>query len=105
MVAIAPYRDRNSDASRLISKWIFHHTNLGFKVSFYDRNGTYREVVEDSIYRYSSRYCESKHDICRHHQEYLSSMLTYHAYNLHEIVEFTNNTQRNTRTNQDKALN
>ena len=104
VVAIAPYLDRNSDASILISNWIFHHTNLGFKVIFYDRNGTYRDVVEDSIYRYSSRYCESKHDICRHHQEYLSSLLTYHPYTLREILGFRDNTQRHARTDQDKAL-
>ena len=104
VVAIAPYLDWNLDASILISNWIFHHTNLGFKVIFYDRNGTYRDEVEDSIYRYSSRYCEDKSDICRRTQEQLTRQLTYHPYTLREMIGYEDRSQRHARTDQDKAL-
>ena len=104
VIAIAPYLDRNMDASILISNWIFHHTNLGLKVIFYDRNGTYRDVVEDSIYRYCSRYCEENIEICRRKQEQLKRRLTYHPYTLRELLGYEDRSQRHARTDQDKAL-
>jgi hypothetical protein len=62
VVATIPYLESNRESDYLISSWIYHHLNLGFRVILYDRNGSYANKIEGFLKNYIHNYyhCDSE---------------------------------------------
>ena len=96
VVATAPYIDTNLNAGILIANWIFHHIRLGFRVYFYDRNGSYANIIQSSIDKFVDKNSGNNDE--------LKHQLIYHRYTIRELLGYDDFHQRHARTDQDKAL-